>query len=65
VVRFWRFAVGGAASSFSNMARGAVTCLIIFVVICGFLNVKGQKDIILLNEDNWTDTLKNEWMVEL
>ncbi|EEZ99667.1 thioredoxin-related transmembrane protein 1 [Tribolium castaneum] len=46
------------------MARGAVTCLIIFVVICGFLNVKGQKDIILLNEDNWTDMLKDEWMVE-
>lgn len=51
--------------SFSKMARGAVTCLIIFFIICSFLKVKGQKDIILLNEENWTDILKDEWMVEL
>ncbi|XP_045464763.1 thioredoxin-related transmembrane protein 1-like isoform X1 [Harmonia axyridis] len=38
---------------------------IIIVGLCTFLShVGAQKTVIELNEDNWTDMLKNEWMVE-
>ncbi|CAH0547489.1 unnamed protein product [Brassicogethes aeneus] len=46
------------------MAFGKVTLLTIFVVFCAFFSVNGQKRVVELNEDNWTDILKNEWMVE-
>ncbi|KAK9877935.1 hypothetical protein WA026_020158 [Henosepilachna vigintioctopunctata] len=38
--------------------------LIIFAQLIVIHNVIGQKSVIELNEDNWTDILKNEWMVE-
>lgn len=47
------------------MACGKVTFLIIFVIFGAFLNVNGQKTVIELNEENWTEILKGEWMVEL
>ncbi|XP_018569193.1 thioredoxin-related transmembrane protein 1 [Anoplophora glabripennis] len=46
------------------MACGKVTFLIIFVIFGAFLNVNGQKTVIELNEENWTEILKGEWMVE-
>ncbi|KAJ8970199.1 hypothetical protein NQ314_001346 [Rhamnusium bicolor] len=46
------------------MACGKVTFLIIFVIFCAFLNVNGQKSVVELNEGNWSEILKGEWMVE-
>lgn len=39
--------------------------LAIFLVYCAFFIVNAQKKVIELDEDNWTDILKDEWMVEL
>lgn len=44
-----------------NMAFGK---LLLFI-FCAFVIVNGQKKVIELDEDNWTDMLKDEWMVEL
>lgn len=46
------------------MACGKVSC-VIFVVFGAFLSVEGQKTVIELNEDNWGEILKGEWLVEL
>lgn len=47
------------------MACGKFTVLTIFLVIFAFFTANGYKDVIVLNENNWTDMLKDEWMVEL
>lgn len=35
------------------------------IVFCAFVIVNSQKNVIELNEENWTDILKYEWMIEL
>lgn len=47
------------------MAYGKVTCSAILLTICAFLSVNGQKSVLDLNENNWSDMLNGEWMVEL
>ncbi|KAG5887430.1 hypothetical protein JTB14_024629 [Gonioctena quinquepunctata] len=46
------------------MACGKVTFCIIFVILSAFVSVNGQKTVIELNEDSWTEILKGEWLVE-
>lgn len=49
------------------MANKNVIISLIFVFgSCTFLRyAEGQRYVVELNEDNWTEMLKNEWMVEL
>lgn len=46
------------------MAYGKVS-LIVFVIFGALLSVNGQKSVIELNEDNWSEILNGEWLVEL
>ncbi|XP_018324464.1 thioredoxin-related transmembrane protein 1-like [Agrilus planipennis] len=46
------------------MAMSRTKYLTIFVVFCAFLLGNAEKHIITLNENNWTDMLSGEWMVE-
>ncbi|KAL1517463.1 hypothetical protein ABEB36_001226 [Hypothenemus hampei] len=45
------------------MALKLVVCITFFLVFNQFLGINGQK-VIELNEDNWSQILKGEWMVE-
>nr|XP_023028453.1 thioredoxin-related transmembrane protein 1-like [Leptinotarsa decemlineata] len=46
------------------MAFGKVTFCVIVSIISAFVSVNGQKTVIELNEDNWSEILKGEWLVE-
>ncbi|CAH1171320.1 unnamed protein product [Phaedon cochleariae] len=39
-------------------------CIIIFAISTGFVRVKAQKTVIVLTEDNWSEILSGEWLVE-
>lgn len=58
-------AVTPVVSHITNMACGKVSYLLILVLFCAFVNVYGQKTVLELNEENWTQILKGEWLVEL
>lgn len=47
------------------MAYSKVSFCVIFVIFGALLSVNGQKTVIELNEENWSQILKGEWMVEL
>lgn len=47
------------------MAAGRQILFRIFTVFLLFSIASSNKNVIDLNEDNWTQMLENEWMVEL
>lgn len=47
------------------MAAGRQIVVSLFSIIFIIYTVNSQKTVIELNEENWTQMLENEWMVEL
>lgn len=47
------------------MAAGGQVLIKIFTIILIVTSARSQNSVIDLNEDNWTQMLENEWMVEL
>lgn len=47
------------------MAAGHRILFKIFTIFLLFSTVNSHKNVIDLNEENWTQMLDNEWMVEL
>lgn len=47
------------------MASSQKNLFNLIIVFCAFITVNSQKTVVDLNEENWTEILQNEWMVEL